>query len=205
MSTAIFPTLRGLAFPVPREVVWDTNIQQNVSGKEVRIPYTTWPRYRWTFDFSVLTTTSSIADFQSLLGFYNLRQGSADSFLYKDPNDYTVSSQSIGTGDSSSTAFQLVKSYGSFIEPVLAPDTSSTINIYKNAVLQAASSYTINAWGSSNPGRLTFGAAPSSGTLITADFQYYYPCRFDKDTQAFNLKYYQIYNAQRFTIISVKS
>jgi uncharacterized protein (TIGR02217 family) len=207
MSNAIFPTLIGLAFPVTRTVQWSADIQESIAGMENRLSYYTYPRYQYDIDVNVLQA-NSIQDFQTLIGFINSRQGSFDSFLYMDTYDNFVSSQLIGSSTGSSTVFQLIKSFGGFIEPVLAPNTSSAITVYLNGVSSAASSYTINGWGTSSAngaGSLVFNSAPSSGTAITATFGYYYPCRFVNDKQAFSNMYSNIYNAKKISFITVKN
>jgi len=205
--TQIFPSLVGLTYQVPRVPMWDNDVQQSISGKENRIAYWTYPRYSWEFNYSVLRALGAYTELQTLMGFYNSMQGKFTAFLYKDPDDYIVSSQGIGTGDASSTTFQLVKSFGGFVEPILAPDTSSTFNVYFGSSLQAASSYTVGAYssGGASSGVLTFLSAPSSGTVITASFQYYYPCRFVEDSQTFTLNYLGVYSAESMKIISLKS
>lgn len=209
MSTQVFPSsLIGLGFPT-REVQWSADIQESIAGQENRLSYYTYPRWTWTYDCSVLQAqTSSIGDFYTLVGFINARQGSFDSFLYQDAWDNAVSSQALGIGDGSSTVFQLVRAFGGFVEPVLAPNTSSAITIYLNGVSSTASSYTINGWGTSSingAGSLVFNSAPSSGTTITGTFSYYWPCRFVNDKQAFANKYYGIYSAQKISFISCKN
>lgn len=207
MSSSLFPTLIGLGFPVNRETQWSTDIQGAISGNENRLAYYTYPRYTYTLDVNVLQA-NSIQDYQTLIGFINARQGSFDSFLYQDTWDNFISSQAIGTGNGSSTVFQLVKTFGGFIEPVLAPNLSSAITVYLNGVSSTASSYTINGWGTSSTngaGSLVFNSAPSSGALITATFSYYYPCRFVNDKQAFSNKYYGIYDSKKISFISVKN
>lgn len=206
--TAFFPqNLVGLGYKIPRTVIWNTDVQESIAGLENRISYYIYPRYSWEFNFSILRSNNGYTELQNLLGFYNQMQGQFTAFLYKDPDDYIVSSQVIGTGDGSSTIFQLVKTFGSFIEPVIAPDTSSTFNVYFTSSLQAASSYTVSPYssGSASSGVITFKTAPSSGTAINASFQYYYACRFNADKQAFSLNYSGAYSASKVTIESVKS
>lgn len=205
MSTAIFPTLAGIGYPIPRVPIWDNVIQTATSGKETRLAYQSYPRYEWTIDVNVLRQAGASSELATLLGFFNTHTANFDTWLYKDPDDYIVSSQTIATGTGSSTSFQLQKTFGGFTEPVLAPDTSSTINVYLNGSSQAASSYTVNGWSSTTPGTLVFNSAPTSSQAITADFQYYYPCRFNVDKIAFNLKYSHIYDVKRLPFISVKN
>ena len=204
MSTSVLPTLIGLAYPVTRSTVWDTNTQEVISGKETRIAYQTYPRYKWEATYNVLRSASAYTEFQNLLGFYNARQGGFDTFLYQDPDDYTVSSQSIATGDGSTTAFQLLRTLGGFSEPILAPNTGGTINIYLAGVKQTTG-YTVSGWGTTTPGVVTFTSAPGSGVAITADFAYYWPCRFDQDNVAFELFVNGYYSVKKIAWKSVKN
>ena len=90
MSTAVLPTLKGLTFDVEREMLWNNQVQQSISGKETRIAYWSAARYRWTLTYSMLRSDSSNLELQSLFGFCSARQGSFDSFLYQDSDDNSV-------------------------------------------------------------------------------------------------------------------
>src|ERR1039458_1646325 len=132
MGTSVFPSLPGEMFPVTRTPSWDTTVQQNLSGKEVRIANSTYPRWKWELSFSVLRSAAAYTEFQQLAGFFNALQGSFDTFQYQDADDNAVTGQTIGTGDGTTTAFQLVRAFGGFIEPVLAPNNLSAV--YLNGI-----------------------------------------------------------------------
>src|SRR5271155_4893510 len=134
MSTAILPSLAGLGFDVTRTPVWDTTVQQAISGKETRIARQTCPRWKWELSYSVLRSGASYGELQQLAGFFNARQGMFDTFLYQDADDNSVTGQPLGVGDGSTTSFQLIRAFGNFLEPVLAPKTLS--NVYLNGAAQ---------------------------------------------------------------------
>lgn len=203
MSTQVLPSLLGLGFPVTRAPVFATRVQTSISGKEVRIADQVYPRYKWTVDFNFLRA-NALAEFQSLIGFFNARQGQFDTFLYQDATDNAVTAQVIGTGDGSTQAFQLISTFGGYVQPILAPNTGGTINIYLNGTKQTTG-YTVTGWGNASPGVLTFTSAPSSGVAITADFGYYFPCRMSSDEISMSLDYNQIYSCKKFSFISVKN
>ena len=322
MSSAVFPTLTGLGWDVVRTPMWDTTIQQNVSGKEVRMSNYTYPRHQWdlTFDGLRQGTINSVVfgEFATLFGFYNQRQGSFDSFLYADADDNTVAAQTVATGDGTTKAFQLVRAFGGFVEPVLAPNvvtqvydngtpvaavaaptngtlTSTTAGalaattyyvkttwltgtgetvasaetslvVAINKVLNVAapgsapsgatgwnvyvsntagggagaetrqngntpvalatpwvepnsgliagvaapatdqsSAWNVNAWGTTSPGLLNFNVAPTNGHAITADFSYYWPCRFVDDTIPFTKFISNMYSGKKVSFISLKN
>lgn len=201
MSTQVLPTLPGLAWPVVRTPVWDSTVQENISGKEVRVANMTYPRYKWELIYNLLRSDAVNAEFQQMLGFYNSRQGQFDSFLYQDADDNAVTGQPIGTGDGTTTTFQLVRTLGGFVDPILAPHVVS--HVYNNGV--DSGGWSVTNWGSSSPGVITYVSAPAAGHPITADFTYYWPVRFDADTMAFNLMMTQFYEVKKIGLISVKN
>jgi len=315
MSTAVLPSLAGYGFPAVRTAMWDTDVQSSVSGRECRLAYYTAPKYSWKLDVNVLRSIASPQDFQVLLGFVNARQGSFDSFQYSDPDDNSVTGQAIATGNGGTTAFQLVKTFGGFVEPVLAPNTISAVYlngvsipaagysaatngalaqvssgslsgatyyvrsawvtesgetatsvetslaVSANHVLQVSApsgapagaigwnvyvststatetrqngspiplgntwqepntgltntgasfpltnttGWSVSNWGATTPGILTFAGAPASGIAITADFSYYYPCRFASDKTEFSLDFQGLYSVKSLTWQSVKN
>jgi len=154
MSTAILPSLIGLGFDVVRTPVWDTTVQQAISGKETRIARQTYPRWQWELTYNVLRSGAAYGELQQLAGFFNLRQGMFDTFLYADADDNAVTVQAIGTGDGSTKTFQLIRTFGGFIEPVLAPNVVN--HVYLNGVAQSSGSYSIAGWGAASPGVITF-------------------------------------------------
>jgi hypothetical protein len=64
---------------------------------------------------------------QTLLGFYNARQGSFDTFLFTDPDDSSITGQQIGIGDGSTKTFQLLRALGGFNDIIQAPNVVSTV------------------------------------------------------------------------------
>lgn len=206
MSTAVFIPPVGTGWPITRTPVFDTVIQQAVSGKETRIARQTYPRYKYQLTINLLRSSAAYqsTEYQYVIGFFNGRLGSFDTFLYQDADDNSVTGQAISTGDGTTTAFQLIRSFGGFIEPMLAPNTGATINIYLNGVKQTTG-YTVTGWGTSTPGVLTFISAPASGVAITADFSYYFPCRMSDDSLGFSLFMSQFYEVKKFSFESVKN
>ncbi len=208
MSSQVFPALTGLGWDVVRTPMWDTTIQENQSGKETRMSNYTYPRYQWDLVFNALRQGtvhgSAYTEFAQLLGFYNARQGSFDSFLYTDADDYTVTGQAIGTGDGATLTFPLVRTFGGFVEPVLAPNTVS--KVYVDGV-DAAGNWSVSSWGSAAPGVITFagGHAPTNAKAVTADFTYYWPCRFTDDSIPFNKFISNMYEGKKVSFISLKN
>lgn len=204
MSTAIFPTLIGKGYQVVREPEWSNQLQVSASGKDTSIAYWSYPRWRWTIPYDILRSDSVNLELQNLAGFFNLRTGSFDTFLYTDPDDYAIVGQTIGTGDGATVAFQLIRTWGSFNEPILAPHAVSAVYIGSSAV--SSSKWAVTSWGSTAPGVVTFtpGNAPSSGLAVKADFTYYFPVRFMEDIMSFDNFMNQMWSNKSVKFRSVK-
>lgn len=189
MTVAIFPALIGLAFPVKRSPIWLTDPQQAVSGKRTRLARWTYPQYKYEVSHKVLRSGVAQTEWQSLLAFYNLMNGSNGLFQYADPDDGVLGSdQRIGTGDGVSTTFQMVRAMSgalaSFVEPVFAPTGSPVIKVGGVVV----SNYTIGSDANGVPGNVIFNAAVDNGATIVwakgGTFNWW--CRFDDDTAEFD-------------------
>jgi uncharacterized protein (TIGR02217 family) len=198
MTEPVFPALAGLGWSVKRSPVWKTRAQQAISGKETRLADWSYPAWHWDLTFDFLRATPAAAEFQSLAGFFNHCQGAFGTFLYADADDNAVAGQALGTGDGATTTFQLIRAFGGFIEPVLAPNVVSAV--YLAGVAQAPSSTSVD----STTGLLTFTTAPASGAAIAADFSYYFRCRFAEDTLDFEKFMATLYRAQKLAFVSVK-
>lgn len=177
MSSQIFPKLIGETYPVLKEPVHDTNIQKSQSGVEVRIANWAQERYRWTIPYGYLNHDPAVAaaDLQIIEGLYNLMHGRWDSFLYSDPTDFSVTGSIFGTGDGTTTQFQLARTRGGASHWIYNVDSTVVTPVVK--VNGTPTSVTISA-----SGLVTFGSAPAGGAVLTVDFNYYFRVRFDEDS-----------------------
>jgi len=183
MSDIIYPTFLGLAPNFSRLPVWKTQTHASVSGREVRGTYRFYPLIDFTLVYEFLRDGASGNEFAQLVGFYNARGGSWDSFLFTDPADSVVTLQGFGAGDGVSTAFQLTRAFGaggfSGVEPVM--NLNGAPLIYVGGVLKTVTTdYTVSATGV-----VTFASAPAIDALLTWSGAYYYRCRFVDDTLEF--------------------
>ncbi len=206
MSSSVFPALAGIGWSVKRAEMWKTRTQSAISGKETRIADWSYPRHHWSLAFDFLRQGSlsgtTYSEFASLAGFFNLRQGSYDSFLYTDPDDNAATAQALGIGDGTTTAFQLVRSFGGFVEPILAPNVVGAV--YLNGTVQSGGLYTVHDWSSTTPGTIVFTSAPGSGVVVTADFTFYFPCRFSADELDFEKFMAALWQAKKVEFMSLK-
>jgi uncharacterized protein (TIGR02217 family) len=203
----IFPALPGLAWSVTKSPTFQTRIQRAVSGRELRAldyPYPLW-QFTLVFDFLRDNAAAGYDELRTLMGFFMLCQGAFGTFLFQDPSDDRVSGQQIGTGDTLRTVFQLQRTMGNtllgggFLEPILAPNVVNAV--YFNGIVQDPAGYSVD----SMTGLVTFNIAPGSGLIITADYSYYFRCRFIDDSYAFENFMFQLWQLKKLTFISVRS
>lgn len=183
MTLSVYPTLAGLTWPLVRTPVWKTGIQPTQSGRELRAAYMSYPLYKWSAVYDVLRTAAAFTEYQQLLGFFNLCNGSFQAFLFQDPDDYAALTQGFGTGDGSTKIFTMIKSFGGFAEPAgyIMP-ASPTPTIFINGASQSPGNFTLNSPAN---GMITFVTAPGAGTALTWTGNYQYVCRFLADTVDF--------------------
>jgi uncharacterized protein (TIGR02217 family) len=205
--TAIFPVLPGLGWSVTKSPRFAGRIQHAVSGREVRVLDQPYPIWTWTLTYALLRDKwdtraagglgAGFDELRTLAGFFLAQQGTFQSFLFDDPTDNTVAAQEIGTGNSSITGFQLVRSMGGFAEPITAPNTLSAV--YFNGVWQDPAGYALD----SETGLVTFTTAPPVGQIVTADFTYRFRVRFAEDSAEFENFMLQLWQLKQIKLQSV--
>ena len=200
MTTPVFPSLPGLGFDTPRIVEWSSTIQTARSGKETAVGNWTFPIYHWELGYDCLRASSSALEMQQMTAFFNAAAGQIGHFLYCDPDDNQVSSQLIGVGDGSTTAFQLVRAFGGYVEPIWAPNVVSAITVGGIA----SSAWTVSSFDSATPGLVTFSSPPATGASIAVSFSFYFPCRFEDDRLTLKRFLTAFYSAEKIAIKSVK-
>lgn len=157
---------------------FNTSITTTFAGFEQR--NVNWQKSRGRWDVSTGLKTKT--DMDVLQAFFRARFGKAYGFRFKDWSDYQAVGQTLGTGNGTVTIFQLVKLYTSgaysYSREIKKP-VSGTVKIYLNAVLQV-SGYSVDH----TTGIVTFTAAPGAGVIVSADFDFDVPVRFDTDALA---------------------
>jgi uncharacterized protein (TIGR02217 family) len=162
-------------------------IQEAISGNEQR--YAQWTKCRGVGDLSygLLTSDNPLGDFAAILAVWRAHFGSLYPFRFKDWSDYQATNELFGTGDGSTVAFQLVKTYDPSQVLLGSPGTrfyvrsitlvSGAPQIYVDGVLKTVTTdYTI-----SSSGIVTFTSAPAAGKQVTWTGQFDVPVRFDTD------------------------
>ena len=194
MSDAVFPVLPGLKWDSKKTPEFSTGVQTAASGKEAVTAY--WTSPRWTFELSYeLLRDSGTSELDILMGFFLQRQGRFDSFLYSDTSDCSVVGQGIGLGTGSGTKWQLLRTMNGYVEPMKAINGTPVIKL---------NGTTTSGWSMDSTGIITFASPPGAGVAITADFSYYFRCRFLEDTTEFSQFMYQLWECKKVQFKSIK-
>ena len=161
-----------------------TTIVELASGDEER--NAAWANSRRRYDVSYGIRRAD--DLAKVVAFFEARNGRLHGFRFKDWSDYrsclpsqipAAPDQIIGTGDGTTTAFQLVKRYQSgaqFWTRAITRPVAGSVTIALNGAPQA-SGWSVDA----TTGVVNFAAAPGDGIAITAGFEFDVPVRFDSD------------------------
>ena len=161
-----------------------TQIVELASGDEER--NANWANSRRRYDAAYGIRRAD--DLAAVVAFFEARSGRLYGFRWKDWGDYksclpsgtpSATDQVIGTGDGTTTAFQLVKAYSSGAQTwarTITKPVAGTVTIALDGVTQAS------GWSvDTTTGLVTFTTAPATGTAITAGFEFDVPVRFDTD------------------------
>lgn len=160
-----------------------TEIVTLASGYEER--NSPWAHSRRRYDAGLGLRT--LADIEAVIAFFEARHGQLHSFRWKDWSDYrsgalTSTDQLLGTGDGTTTEFQLIKTYvsgaQSYARTISKPVPGSVSVAVDGDPSGEEVDYTVD-YGS---GRITFFAPPAAGEALTAGFEFDVPVRFDTDS-----------------------
>lgn len=202
MTIQSFPTLSGQAWPVTRKTLWSTASETAFNGASTAFSNWSYPRYQYTLSFNylgsgILNGAASNTDWQTLAGFYDQMQGSSGLFKFTFTDDSTVTAQAFGTGDGSTTTFQLKRTLGSATCPIYAYTTAT---IFDNGVQKTVTTdYTIDSYG-----LVTFTSAPTNGHALTWTGTYGWYCRFDSDNIDFSNDMSKIWSSKSISFTTVK-
>lgn len=170
--------------PLQEKIIWKTLTSRFEDlGVETR-------KQKWLYpkrDFSLLFKNLPAADADTLWQFYVARKGSLEAFSYFLPWIKTYTGEYVGSGDGSTTAFNV------------SGKTISAYTFYQDTTtLTETTDYTISATGGSDgEAQLNLVVAAAGGERITVDFTGYLKvrCRFLNDDYSFDTFYNTIVNS----------
>ena len=215
--TPVFPALPPLSWSVHKKPIMASRVTIGSTGRENQLACAAFPR--WAFILTYGTSswlrdqTQNIIPYAPLGGFTELEQisglflaclGPYGEFYYSDPDDCSRFGQLVGVGNASQTTFPLFVSCGvgpftpGFTFPV--GGIASIDAVYGNGSLVSPTVYHMDTTNT----QLILTTAPSMGDVITADFHFYYRCRFLDDHLSFSQWEKNLWEAKEVRFESVK-
>ncbi|MEX0307548.1 MAG: TIGR02217 family protein [Ruegeria sp.] len=186
-----------------------TDIVTLANGFEER--NTPWAHSRRRYDAGL--GMRSLDDVETLISFFEARQGQMFGFRWKDWSDFKSGAataevdkgdQVIARGDGETTDFQLIKTYSSggfsYVRPILKPVLGTvTLGLDQDAQREGVDFEVDLATG-----RVTFTAPPPEQVEITAGFEFDVPVRFDTDKIQTSVASFQAGDVPNVPVVEVR-
>lgn len=156
---------------------FNTAVWEGHAGLEQRSANWGTARHLYNVGYGIRTS----ADMDDVREIFYLARGKFSGFRFKDWCDYKITSGNIGTGDGTTTVYDIVKKYTvgayTYTRRILKP-VNGTLLVYVNSVLKTETTdYTVDY----TTGEITFLAAPTAGHAIVVTCEFDVPVRFDVD------------------------
>ncbi|NBX02704.1 MAG: TIGR02217 family protein [Alphaproteobacteria bacterium] len=192
-----FPT--DIAYGSAGGPEYSTDVVITQSGHEQR--NSNWSAARASYNVAHGVKTQAQLD--ALIAFFRARKGRAIGFRFKDWTDFSVTGQVLGEGDGVRTAFQLIKTYDSGAVQemrIISKPVAATVKIYLGGILQDEEDYVLNT----STGLVMFDAPPADGVVVSADFEFDVPVRFDTDRLSATLDAYGVHSWHDIPLVEVR-
>lgn len=186
-----------------------TDVVTLANGFEER--NTPWAHSRRRYDAGV--GMRSLDDVETLISFFEARQGQLYGFRWKDWSDFKSSrasgdvaydDQVIATGDGTTTEFQLFKTYRSgafsYARPITKPVEGSVRIGVEQDELREGVEYSIDT----ERGLVTFVQPPQEMAVVTAGFEFDVPVRFDTDRIQTSVASFQAGEVPNVPVVEVR-
>jgi uncharacterized protein (TIGR02217 family) len=164
-------------------------IQEAISGNEQR--FAQWTKCRGVGDLSygLLKSADPLGDFAAILAMYRAHFAKLYPWRFKDWGDYTATDERFGTGDGTTSIFQLTKTYDPSL--ILLGSAGTRLYVRNITLLATAVAPVIKVDGVtktlttdyviSSSGVVTFTSPPANLKPLTWTGEFDVPVRFDTD------------------------
>ncbi len=186
-----------------------TDIVTLANGFEER--NTPWAHSRRRYDAGL--GMRSLDDIETMISFFEARQGQMFGFRWKDWSDYKSGSatadvdhgdQVIARGDGERTEYQLVKTYSSGGVSYVRPITKPVLGTVRLGLDQDAMREGVDYEVDLARGVVTFVAPPPEQVEITAGFEFDVPVRFDTDKIQTSVASFQAGDVPNVPVVEVR-
>jgi hypothetical protein len=219
MALLVYPgraLLRGLTYSSKWTPNFPVLTATSATGAEQDIAIAQYPIHDFELVYSFLRDGSDWRDtlaaleFRTMMGFHLAMQGSAGRFLYRNPDDFQVWQNEIGTGDGTTTTFLLTRYFGAngygASEPIGQVIPGEMFNVYLGGSSTPVDP-TLYTLSTTNPvaNTITFATAPANETAIAVDMSYYYYCKMPDAATTFEKFMSRIWSVGKLQIRSCRA
>lgn len=217
VPTPVFPVLPPLTWSVHKKPILASRVTIGSTGRETQLASAVYPR--WAFNLSYGGASwlrertqnivpdpymNSFTELEQLSSLFLAVRGSYGEFYYEDPDDNSRLNQSVGLGTGIATTFPLLFSwgFGPFTPSLTIPvgGIKAIDTVYFNGTPISSALYGLDATNT----KLVFLSAPGANVVITADFHFYFRCRFLEDNMDFSQWARNRWEAKEIRFESVK-
>jgi hypothetical protein len=177
MSFPVMPTLPiSMQGGIHKTPSFNTLLQKGTAGINAAVSLKPFPT--WNFEWELDNIQGNESDAQSavalFLGMFMRVNGSANLWLFTDPQDHSVTNMPFGIADGKSISFQLSRQIGGAVD--IVQNVVGTPTIFLNGSLSVPASI-------SPSGVVTITEVPGAGVVLTWTGQFQYLVRFADDVQ----------------------
>ncbi|HEU4376276.1 MAG TPA: DUF2460 domain-containing protein [Telluria sp.] len=163
---------------------FSTNVQNIANGREKRNADWAICRHKYTAPFRNIPE----AAYRAIKDVFLVTRGKAHTFLHRDWGDYVATNAAFGTGDGTTTVFQLGKTStagsGTYYRTIDKPNSATPLAVpFVVKVAGAVTGVVVD----STTGIVTFATAPAMGAALTWSGEFDVHVRFDIDYLPFSL------------------
>lgn len=207
----IYPeNIPGLAY----NVKWTPNFfnmptQTASAGADIDLAWASTPLHDFELIYEFLRDGLGHNEFKKMMGFMLRLGGTSGRFLFRNPDDYQTVAEYVATTDGVNTRFAPIqRTFGSGddvgVEPVGYVDETAPVKLYLDGVEQSSVTWSLDQ---TTPGEIgvIFSSVPTTGQVITMDFNYFYYCKFSENAASFEKFLNQVWNFNSVKIHSCRA
>ena len=167
----------GLLYGTDGGPQFRTTVVRAASGKDERNAEWSIEAGTWVLGGHAVSKTQ----LDYVKAFFRARRGKTVGFRWKNYTDFVLPKTTIGTGDDSTTTFQIIQAadtgYGEAYQRPIRKPVGGTVTVYLDDAVQA-SGWSVNT----ATGVVTFSAAPTAGQVVAVQCEFDTAVRFDTDS-----------------------
>lgn len=189
-----FPT--DISYGMSGGPTFKTDIVTTNSGHEYRNVAYKSSRYKYQLA-SVIKTEVQL---EEVVSFFKSMKGRAIGFRFKDWLDYKALKQFQAVADGYTQEFQLIKSYNAGAMKTVRKITKPVTNTVEIFIDGNKADNIITDY---HTGKFTFAISPKEGSVITANFEFDVPVRFDNDAILTTIQSYGVQLVEDIALVEV--